>query len=281
MFERFRMPAILARPILPLAVLLAFLLAACGGNPERDIDPNADAQALYERANKSLRSGNYPRAIELLEGLTGRFPFSEYTKQAQIDLIFLYYKSDEPESAIDAADQFARENPAHPRVDYALYIKGLLHFERSRGPFERLMRVDLSRRPTEELKSSFANFAQLVERFPDSPYAADAEERMIYLRNRLAEHENHIARYYFDRGAYVAAAQRARYAFETYEGAPATRASLEIMIEAYRALDLDNLAADAERVLESSFGDRRRGGLARFEEAPPPEPAAQTGATLP
>lgn len=276
MLERLRNPTPgKCGPLLPALALFASLLAACGGNPEVEIDPDTDARALYERANKSLRSGNYPRAIELLEGLTGRFPFSDYTKQSQIDLIYLYYKSDEPESAIDAADQFMRENPSHPRVDYALYVKGLIYFERNRGPLERVMRVDLSKRPTAELKSSFADFAQLVQRFPDSPYAADAQERMIYVRNRLAEHENHVGRYYLDRGAFVAAAQRAQYAFETYEGAPATRESLEILIEAYRALELDELAADAERVLESSFGDRRRGGLANFEEAPPPEPTAR------
>lgn len=266
------------RPILVSAALLASLLAGCGGTPERDFDPDTDAQAMYERANKSLRSGNYPRAIDVLEGLTGRFPFSEYTKQAQLDLIYLYFKNYEPESAIDAADQFMRENPAHHRVDYALYIKGLVHFERNRGPLERLLRVDLSKRPMEELKISFADFAQLVQRFPDSPYAADAEERMVHLRNRLAEHENHIARYYLSRDAFVAAVQRAQFAFETYEGAPATRESLQIMIEAYRALDLEQLAADAERVLEASFGDRRRRGLARIGEVPPPpeEPIAAT-----
>ncbi|MGH8496952.1 MAG: outer membrane protein assembly factor BamD, partial [Gammaproteobacteria bacterium] len=115
--------------------MLALLLVGCGGTPEV-VDADADAQAVYERAGKSMRSGNYPRAIELLEGLTGRFPFSDYTKQAQLDLVFLYYKNNEPESALDAADQFMRENPAHPRVDYALYIKGLVHFERNRGPLE-------------------------------------------------------------------------------------------------------------------------------------------------
>lgn len=256
--------------IAALVSLLVLLLAGCGGNPEKDLNPQADARALYERANGSLRSGNYPRAIELLEGLTGRFPFSEYTKQAQLDLIYLYYKNREPESAIDAADQFARENPAHPRVDYALYIKGLLHFERHRGPLERLLRVDLSKRPTQELKVSFENFAQLVERFPESPYAADAEARMVYLRNRLARHENHIAEYYLSREAYVAAARRARFTFETYTGAPATQTSLEIMIRAYRELGLDELAADAERVLEASFGDRRRRSMAQGDPAPAP-----------
>jgi len=275
--ERSSSPARTRR--LPVVALAAALLAACGGNPERGLDPEADAQATYERAQKSLRSGNYPKAIELLEGLTGRFPFSDYTRQAQIDLIYLYYKSNEPESAIDAADQFMRENPAHARVDYALYIKGLLHFERHRGPLERLLRVDLAKRPSDELKSALADFAQLVQRFPESPYAADAERRMVYLRNRLAEHENYVAEYYLERGAWVAAAQRAQYTLATYEGAPATRKSLEILIASYRALELDELADDAERVLEASFSDRRR-GLAKFDEVPPPEPV-RVGADTP
>jgi outer membrane protein assembly factor BamD len=275
--ERSRFPV--RRPARTIVALAAALLAACGGNPDRDLDPEADAQALYERAGKSLRSGNYPRAIELLESLTGRFPFSDYTRQAQIDLIYLYYKSNEPESAIDAADQFMRENPAHARVDYALYIKGLLHFERHRGPLERMLRVDLARRPSDDLKAALADFAQLVQRFPDSPYAADAEQRMVYLRNRLAEHENYVAEFYLERGAWVAAAQRAKHTLATYEGAPATRKSLQILIQSYRALELDKLADDAERVLEASFSDRRR-GLAKFEEAPPPEPV-RVGAETP
>lgn len=247
------------RPALPgpltLAVLI-LLLAGCAGDNERDM--KSDAAELYERAHKSMDAGNFRNAISYYEALEARFPFSNHAKQAQLDLIYAYYRNGEAEAAIDAATQFERENPTHPRVDYALYMRGLAQFRGQRNVFDRLLRLDRSRRPPLQARESFSAFSQLVQRFPDSRYAPDARQRMVFLRNRLAEHENHVARYYLDRGAYLAALNRAKFAMENYDGAPAVPESLRIMIESYQALGMGDLAESTRTVLAESYPDVAR-----------------------
>src|SRR4030095_9786669 len=145
-------------------------------------------------------------------------------------------------SAIDQADQFIRENPTHPRVDYAHYLKGLVYFEGGANWLERVFRVDVTKRPPQEARQAFQSFQTLTQQFPNSPYASDARQRMIYLRNRLADYELQVARYYMKRKAYVGAANRARGVIETYDGSPATDEALSIMAQAYRKLGIDDMA---------------------------------------
>jgi outer membrane protein assembly factor BamD len=205
-------------------------------------------EALYKQAQKSLNAYDFNTSIKTYEALTARFPFTNEARQARLDLIYAYYRAGESESAIDAADQFIRENPTHPRVDYAWYIKGLVDFERTPNILERLFRVDLTERPPSTARKSFAAFKTVVEQYPKSDYAHDARKRMIFLRNRLADYEVHVAQYYLKRGAYVAAAQRSKGAIEQYDGAPAIRQALTILIEAYDRLDLKELAAQSRLV---------------------------------
>jgi len=239
-----------------IAVAMATMLlaiAGCGTNETRQALGNADR--LYELAKRAADNGNYRDAIFYYEQLEARFPFSNPARQAQLDLMYAYYMNKETEAAIDQADQFIRENPAHPRVDYAYYIKGLVQFERNPNFLERWFKADLSKRPPIDALKSFQAFQTLVERFPNSEYAADARQRMIFLRNRLAAYEVYVANFYLERGAYVGAINRAKYAIEHYDGAPQIKQAIEIMAEAYRRLGLDNLAADAERVLRENYGD--------------------------
>jgi len=226
-------------------------LAGCSSDNERDLKSSADQ--LYLRAHKSMDNGNYKNAITYYETLTARFPFSNQAKQAQLDLIYSYYKNGEHESAIDSATQFERENPTHPRVDYALYMRGLSTFQGQSNAFYRMFNVDLARRPPYKAQESFSAFSQLVQRFPKSPYAADARQRMIFLRDRLAEHANYVANYYLARGAYLAALNRAKFSVESYDGAPAVAESLRIMIDSYRALGMDDLAESTRSVLADSY----------------------------
>ncbi len=235
-------------------LLVALALAGCSSNAERE-PRKSSAEQLYEQAHHAMVSGNYRYAIDYYENLGARFPFSNQSKQAQLDLIYCYFKNGEQESAIDAARQFQRENPTHPRVDYALYMQGLANFRGQRGYFHRLFRIDLTRRPPEGARESFSAFAQLLQRYPNSPYTADARQRMIFLRNFLAEHENHVARYYLARGAYVAAINRAKFVVQNYDGSPAVADSLRIMVNAYRALGMQDLADSTRTVLAASFPD--------------------------
>ena len=230
------------------------LLAACAGN-EEIYDEVRDLQESYEKATTSIYAGNYRRGIEILEILQARYPFSDVARQIQLDLMYAYYKSGQRELAIEAADTFMRENPIHPRVDYALYIKGLAYFSDEPGMLERWFRKDTNKRPPKDTEQSYQSFRRLVERYPASQYAADAQQRMVYLKNRLAAYENWVADYYLRRGAYVAAANRAKNALETYNGADSNDRSLRIMISAYEELGMDDLAADARRVLALNFPD--------------------------
>ena len=202
-----------------------------------------------------MDASNFAGAIQSFSALEARYPFSPETRQAQLDLIYLYYRSQQPESAIDAAEEFERENPTHERIDYCLYMRGLVYFDQAPNIIERLFRVDLSLRPPKDTMRSFSTFQELVRRFPNSEYVPDARQRMVYLRNRLAEYENHVADYYIRRGAYVAAVNRAKYALEHYPEAPQLEKTLQILVVAYEQLGMGDLAADARRVLRQTFGD--------------------------
>jgi len=227
-------------------------LTACGGGRVRQ--PVTDADKLYEQAQVATKNNNYREAIANYEQLEARYPFSNAAKQAQLDLMYAYYKNREPEAAIDQADQFIRENPAHPRVDYAYYIKGLVQFERNPNFLERWFKADLSQRPPLDARKSFQAFQAILERFPNSEYAPDSRQRMIFLRNRLASYEVYVAEYYLRRGAYVGAINRAKYALENYDGAPQLKRALQVMAQSYRQLGLPDLAEDSERVIKENYG---------------------------
>ena len=238
--------------------LCVILLTVVGCRTHRDDLTKSSPEVLYKRARTSLNSYDYNAAIKAYEALTARFPFTDQARQARLDLIYAYYRAGENESATDAADQFVRENPTHPRVDYAWYIKGLVDFERTPNGLERLFRADLTQRPPTTARKAFSAFRTVVEQYPKSEYAHDAQQRMIYLRNRLADYEVHVARYYLKRGAFVAATQRAKGEIEQYDGAPATRDALQILIEAYDRLNLPELAAQSRNVYQANYsGDVR------------------------
>jgi len=228
------------------------MLASCAGNDEKPNEVQNVSDA-YTKAQQAIGQGNYRRGIQIFEAIQARFPFSELSRKIQLELMHAYYSGGQREQAIDAADTFMRENPTHPRVDYALYIKALSYFESGPGMLERWFRKDTTRRPPKELEQSYATLRRLVERFPASEYAPDAEQRMVYIKNRLAQYENHVADYYYRRGAYVAALRRAKSALEQFNGAEGNLRSLQIMANSYDKLGMTDLAEDARRVLAANF----------------------------
>ncbi len=235
-----------------LLVILGTTLVGCAGNDEQRTEIQNITKA-YEKAQMSIANGNYTRGIQIFEAIQARYPFSDLSRQIQLELMYAYYKSGKIEQAVDAADTFMRENPIHPRVDYALYIKGLSYFDDDPGILERLFRKDTSKRPPKEIELAYTSLRRLVERFPSSEYAPDAEQRMLYIKNRLAEYENHVANYYLRRGAYVAALSRAKAALEQFNGAKGNAQSLQIMAAAYDNLGMTELAEDARKVLAANF----------------------------
>src|SRR6478752_4891086 len=237
-----------------LALLFIVLGAALSGCKTRSREEiMTDPALVYERAHRALMQGDYPLAIKVYEALMARYPFAAETRQSRLDVIYAYFKAGESESAIDAAETFIRENPTHPRIDYAWYMKGMTDFERLPNVLERWFHVDLNKRPPTEARRSFLSFSTVVEQFPNSEYAHDARRRMVYLRNRLADYEIAVANYYVARGAYVAAAQRAKVAIEEFDGSPAVRQALEIMVYCYDQMELKELAAQTRAMYRQNF----------------------------
>ena len=237
--------------------LLLFVLVFAFGCSKDDIEEDLEATELayYTSAQESLRAGNYTGAIQKLQLLESRFPFGRYAEQAQLEIIYAYYKSAQPEAARSAADRFIRLHPTHPNVDYAYYLKGMVSFEQDKNFLANFIPMDPSTRDPGAARESFNDFSQLIRRFPNSEYAPDAQRRMKYLRNLLAQSEIHVAEYYIRRGAYVAAANRGRYVFENFQGSVAVPDALAIMVEAYALLEMTDLAQQALEVLATNYPD--------------------------
>jgi outer membrane protein assembly factor BamD len=198
---------------------------------------------------------DWAKAIKYLERLEARFPYGRYAQQAQLDVAWAHWKYDEPAAAIAAVERFIKLYPNHPALDYAYYLKGLVNFTENQGLFAILSDPDLAERDPKAAREAFAAFREVVTRFPDSKYAEDSAARMRYLVNSLARHEVHVARYYMKRGAYLAAVNRAQVAVSNYPQAPAVEEALSILMRAYAALGVEDLRADAERVLRRNFPD--------------------------
>jgi outer membrane protein assembly factor BamD len=245
-------PVIFRRVRPALIALLCASLLACSGKDELQTDVENITEA-YELAQLSIARKNYRRGIQIFEAIQARFPFSDLSRQIQLELLYAYFKSGQHEQAAEAADTFIRENPTHARVDYALYIKALSYYEGDAGILERWFRRDVTKRPPVDVDLAYSTLRRLVDRYPTSEYAADAEQRMLAIKERMSEYENHVADYYLRRGAYVAAANRAKSALEQYNGASGNAESLKIMAEAYDNMGMADLAADARRVLAANF----------------------------
>jgi len=234
---------------LPALLALLLFLTACSLLPkEKDMTKGWSASKFYSEASASMAEGDYEAAIENYEKLEARFPFGRYAMQTQLDVAYAYYRNGDQDQAIAAADRFIKLHPNHPYVDYAFYLKGIVNFNRNMGFFDRFVPVDSSQRDSSAAMDSFNDFSELIRRFPNSKYSADARKRLVFLRNNIAAHQVHAARYYMKRGAYLAAANRCVKVVENYQRTPAIKEALEIMIEAYDKLGLDQLSQDAKRV---------------------------------
>jgi outer membrane protein assembly factor BamD len=238
-----------------LFIVCVIFISGCTFFGDNNDDPTESwsAERLYAEAKGALDSGTYSRAVELYEKLEGRFPFGVYGQQALLDLAYAYYKNDNADSSISAAERFIKLYPQNKHVDYAYYVKGLANFERGKGFTERYLPIDAAQRDPGSALTAFQDFSELVRLFPDSQYADDAKQRMVYLRNLLADHEVNVANYYMRRGAFVAAVNRARYVVEKYPRTPAIPDALVIMAKAYKVMEMNDLSEDAIRVLELNY----------------------------
>jgi len=222
--------------------------------PEKiDETKNWSATKLYSEARDELASGNFDKAIQYFEKLESRYPFGTYAQQAQMEVAYAHYRQGDQPQALAAVERFIKLHPNHPNVDYMYYLRGLINFNDKISFLDFLSKQDPSERDPKAARDAFDSFKQLAERFPDSIYTKDAIARMKYLVNAMAQYEVHVANYYYRRGAYVAAANRAQTAVSEYREAPAIEEALFVMVKSYDALALPDLRDDAERVLKKNF----------------------------
>jgi outer membrane protein assembly factor BamD len=237
-----------------VAAVMAIWLAGCGLLPEvKDETAGWSADKLYSSAHDAMLEGNYTRAVKLFESIEARYPYGRYAQQAILESAYANWKAGEQAAAVAACDRFIRTYPNHPNVDYAYYLKGLVYFREDQGLFGYVYELDLSERDPKSMRESFAAFKELTQKFPDSKYTEDAELRMRYLTNALGMYEVHVARYYFARGAYIAAANRAQQALVSYPQTPSNEHALDVMERSYRQMGLTQLADDAHRILEKTY----------------------------
>ena len=243
------------RSLAVIAMLfLTTLISGCGLLPEvKDETVGWSANKLYAEAKEALNEGVYEKSIQYYEKLESRYPYGRFAQQAQIDMAYAYWKSNEPASALAACERFIKLHPNHPNVDYVYYLRGLINFNEDLGLLGLVSQQDMTERDPKGARESFDAFRELVTRYPESKYTPDATLRMKYLVNALASLEVHVARYYMKRGAYVAAVNRSQFAITTYPDAPATEEALFIMVKAYDLMGMNDLRDDAERVMRRNY----------------------------
>ena len=234
-------------------VLTGALLAGCSATPDADKTAGWSPNRIYSEAKDEMNSANYDAAINLYEKLEGRAAGTPLAQQAQLEKAYAYHRSGERAQAISTLDRFMRLHPASPAYDYALYLRGTVNFTDDLGMFSFVTRQDLSERDQKAAKESFESFKELVTRFPDSRYTPDARLRMTYIVNSLAQYEVHVARYYYTRGAYLAAINRAQIAVTDYREVPAIEEALFILVKSYDALGMTQLRDDSQRVLQQNY----------------------------
>ena len=231
---------------------VALQLAGCSST-NKDETSSGSAERLYKEAKEDMDSGSYDRAIKTLERVEGLAAGSLLAQQALLDMAYLNWRTGERTTALSTIDRFIKLNPSSPALDYALYLRGIINFNDNLGLLGGLFGQDLSERDQRASRDAFQAFKQLTDQFPLSRYAPDARQRMSFIVNSLANYEVHVARYYFRRGAYVAAAARAQAAVAEYQQSAAVEEALFIMVESYDKLELPQLRDDADRVLRKNF----------------------------
>ena len=238
-------------------LILPLILNSCGLFSDDEDDDEfrglSSEEQFYRRALEQLNSRNIQGAISTYQALESRFPFGKFAEQAQIEIVYAYYENNDTEAARAAADRFIRLHPDSKNVDYAYYMKGLSSFSDGGGIFRRFLPIDETKRDPGRAEESFSDFAQMLALYPDSKYAADARARMVFLRNNLAGYEIHVANYYLDRKAYVAALRRGQYVVENFQGTPAVADGIAIMIECYLRLGLNDLADTSLKLLTTNY----------------------------
>jgi outer membrane protein assembly factor BamD len=247
-------------------IIILIIVLNLGGCSSTPVDETKDwsPQRLYSEAKHSSGIGDYTTAIKYYELLEARFPLGILAQQAHLDMIYAYYKNEEPESALAEAERFIKLYPRHSHIDYVYYLKGIINFNYDSEPLDRLLPLDKSQRDQSSATRAFQNFSELIRRFPNSRYNEDARQRMVFLRNSLAEYELQVAEFYFKRSAYVAAVNRAKKVVESYQQTPAVPSALVILAKSYKIMGMEDLSTATLKVLKLNYPNHE--GITEIEQ---------------
>jgi len=251
-----------------VALLSTFLFACSSKAKKKDPYQDIAADVIYEKATVALNKGKYSKAVEAYESLDAQYPFGEYTEKAHLDIIYAYYRFNELPAAMRSADRYIRLHPRSPYLDYVYYMRGLIKYTESIGFAARYLPLDLTQRDSNNEQASFGYFQEFLSLYPNSPYAPDARQRLVALRNNLAQQQLNIAEYYMRRSAWLAAANRAQGVVEHYPQTPAVNKSLAIMVVAYDKLDMTDLAKQSQEVLQLNAGNEYDTLVKRAQKLP-------------
>ena len=243
--------------ILLINLVLTTLLSSCSywESALKEADPTVGMSAaeIYAQGKEFLDVEDYPNSIKYFDILEARYPFGKYSTQAMLDLAYAAYQSNLKDEAIVNCDRFIRLYPNHPNVSYAYYLRALSNFDKDRNFITEIFAQDPSKYDVTKLRQSFDDFTIVVNKFPKSKYAKDSRNRLIYIKNMIAENELYIAKYYSKRSAHVAAIERVKYMLKNYSGTPSSEEGLLVMINSYNNLKMKDLAYDTSRVLKENY----------------------------
>ncbi len=228
----------------------ALVVSGCSSKGDVKVQENEKARSIYRRAKDNMNVGDFEGSIELFGQLESRFPFSAYTQQAQLDLIYAYYKFSQPSDAINQADRFMRFNPNHEKTAYVLYMKGIIQQSDKKGLFDRWSKPKREDYNVDTLKLAYSAFAEVLERFPNSIYAEDSAQRLRFIHTTIAKSEQQIAEFYYARKQYVASANRAQHVIESYPNTQSARSALALLKKSYTKLGLDDLATKVDSIID-------------------------------
>ena len=255
--SKFEAPSILKSVgLFLISLFILAALAGCAGSDGQKDDTDIWSESkLYSEATDKLNSADFAKCGKYFEKLEARFPFGPYSQQAQINAAYCYWKAQDTPQALVAIDRFIKLHQGSANLDYAYYLKGLITFNDDLGWLGRFTGQDLSERDPKAAKDAFESFKIVAERFPNSKYAPDSLDRMRYIVNSLAEADVIVARFYYQRGAYLASANRAQLVIRDYDRAPAVEEALYLLTKSYEKLGMTDLSNDSLRVFKLNFPD--------------------------
>lgn len=272
--------------LLTLLALAFSLLTGCA-TKEKNEFAGWSVDRLYNEGRDQMIAGDYTRAAQVLEATIAQYPFSAQATQAQLELPYVYWKDENKTKALAAADRFITLNGSHPKLDYMYYLKGIINYNQNTGFLKSLITKDVSgARDPKAATEAFEAFKTLVTKFPGSRYAPDARKRMIEVVDTLARQELAVARYYYERDAYLAAINRAQSVLQNFDGTPAIEPALIIIANSYDAMKMPEMRDDTLKVLHANFPnstgklDAERKSIWKFwkksDKAPVPSAAPAT-----